>query len=65
MPQPVEETPLVFVETPQQLREMLDELCSGQIRCFPFCVVVAAFAVSNSDCGPVAYPTDCNAFFLC
>ncbi|CDJ43191.1 exosome component 10, putative [Eimeria tenella] len=30
LPSPVEETPLVFVETPQQLREMLDELCSGR-----------------------------------
>ncbi|XP_026193249.1 uncharacterized protein LOC34624359 [Cyclospora cayetanensis] len=29
---PTEETPLVIVETPRQLREMLDELCSGRHR---------------------------------
>ncbi|KAL8273481.1 hypothetical protein Esti_002547 [Eimeria stiedai] len=28
--QPVEETPLILVETSQQLHEMLDELCSGR-----------------------------------
>ncbi|CDI74392.1 exosome component 10, putative [Eimeria praecox] len=30
IPQPVEKTPFVLVETPEQLREMLDELCSGR-----------------------------------